>query len=241
MQLEKGIFITATDTEVGKTVIASFLAVALKRRNIDVGVMKPVASGSYNDAKILKKAAGVKDRLEIINPVYLKKPLAPISAARMEKKKVDVNKIFKAYNLLTKKYDFLIVEGIGGILVPIKADFLVIDLIKKLNLPILIIARPNLGTINHTLLTIKVARDYGLKVKGIIINHIQKPSSLGRNWLAEQTGPKIIKELSGVPILGVIPYLDNFGRAEVIFEKQLNFKKIIYKDGKNKFFKKSVQ
>lgn len=226
MKLEKGIFVTATDTEVGKTVVSSLLAAFLKKRNINVGVMKPIASGSQEDAKILKKAAEVNDNLEIINPVFLKKPLAPISAARLEKKKISLSKIFKSYNKLRKKYTFLIVEGIGGILVPIKSNFLVADLIKKLNLSIIIIARPNLGTINHILLTINAAKDYGLKIKGIIINYPKKPSPNYNGRLAETTAPKIIKEIGKIPILGIVPYGAKCGDCE----EYVNIKKIIYKN-----------
>lgn len=227
MKLEKGIFVTATDTEVGKTVVSSLLAAFLKKRNINVGVMKPIASGSQEDAKILKKASGVDDGLDIINPLFFKKPLAPISAARLEKKKINLSKIFKSYNKLRKKYDFLIVEGIGGILVPIKLNFLVADLIKKLNLPIIIVARPNLGTINHTLLTVKAAKSYRLRIKGVIINYSKKPGPDYNSRLAEKTAPKVIEKISGVPLLGVIPY--RFKTSELL-EKYVNIKKIIYKN-----------
>lgn len=231
MKIEKGIFITATDTEVGKTVVSSLLATVLKRRNIKVGVMKPVATGSQKDAKVLKKAAGVNDGLKLINPIFLKRPLAPISAARLEKKNIDLNKVFKSYNYLTKKYDFLIVEGIGGILTPIKSNFLVTDLIKKLDLPIIIVARPNLGTINHTLLTVKIAKNYGLNIKGIMINYSRKPSSTCDGQLAEKTGPKIIEELSGISILGNIPYGANRNYINNVSEKCIDVEKIIYKNG----------
>ncbi len=231
MKPENGIFITATDTEVGKTVISFLLAACLKRKKIKVGVMKPVASGSYDDAKFLKKASGADDDLKTINPIYFKKPLAPLSASRIEKKKIDLNKIFKAYNHLAKKYDFLIVEGIGGILVPLKPNFLVADLIKKLNLPVIIVARPNLGTINHTLLTVNAAKNYGLKIKGIIINYAQKPASIYKKRLAEKTAPNIIEEISGISILGIVPFFDKDNLAAAIFEKYADVKKIIYKNG----------
>lgn len=231
MQLEKGVFITATDTEVGKTAIASWLAACLKRKKIKVGVMKPVASGSDDDAKLLKKAAGANDSLKTINPVYFKQPLAPISAARIEKKRINLNKIFKAYNHLAKKYDFLIVEGMGGILVPLKSNFLVADLIKKLNLPVIIVARPNLGTINHTLLTVNAAKNYGLKIKGVIINYPKPsaPNKAGR--LAEKTGPEVIEEISRIPILGTIPFFRNIKQIDYIFERNIDIKRIIYKNG----------
>ncbi|MFH1479445.1 MAG: dethiobiotin synthase [Candidatus Omnitrophota bacterium] len=209
LMMVKGYFITATDTEIGKTEVAAALARHFTKKGYKVGVMKPIASGVNKfseDALILKKAANSCDDLKDINPIQLKLPLAPLVTARLEKKTIDPNKIWRAFNKLKKKNDLLIVEGIGGAMVPLykigKKVFYVTDLIKKMNLPVIIVARPNLGTINHTLITVNALKSKNIKIAGIIINHA-KPI---KKDISIKTNPKIIQELSGVRILGIIPY-----------------------------------
>ncbi len=205
----KGYFITGTDTGVGKTEVAASLARFYSKKGYKVGVMKPIASGvkkEPEDAAILKKAANSCDDLRDINPIQLKLPLAPMVAMRLEKKTIDPNKIWSAFNKLKKENDLLIVEGIGGVMVPLckigKKVFYVIDLIKKMKLPVIIVARPNLGTINHTLMTVNALKSKNIKVAGIIINYA-KPV---KKDISIKTNPKIIQELSGVKILGIMPY-----------------------------------
>ena len=198
----KGLFITGTGTEIGKTVIAGCLAATLKHSGMNVGVMKPICSGDNSDAKYLKHAAQVDDPLSLINPIYLKYPLAPSVSARIEEKEIVINDIDKTLNTLSEKYDFLIVEGVGGIAVPIKDNFLVAHLIQRLQLPILIVADVGLGTINHTMLTVSFARAFNLNIVGIILNQLQ-PEKAG---LAEQTNPQEIEKLTQIPVLGVVPY-----------------------------------
>lgn len=197
--MNPGIFITATDTGVGKTYIACQLALNLRRRGVDVGVMKPVASGSRADAALLSKAQGGTDPLELINPLFFKEPLAPYAAARISKKKIYLNKILAAYNILKKRHDFLIVEGIGGLLVPIKKNFFVKDLCREFGLPLLIVARPTLGTINHTLLSFFEAKRAGLNPLGIVFNYYMP----FRKGLAEKTNPPVIREITKVPVIEV--------------------------------------
>ncbi len=198
----KGLFITGTGTEIGKTVIAGCLAATLKHAGINVGVMKPICSGGNLDAQYLKHAAQVNDPLTLINPIYLKYPLAPSVSARIEGKEIVINDINKALNTLSEKYDFLIVEGVGGIAVPIKDNYLVAHLIQHLQLPILIVADVGLGTINHTMLTVSFAQAFNLKIVGIILNQLH-PDETG---LAEQTNPHEIEKLTQVPVIGVLPY-----------------------------------
>jgi dethiobiotin synthetase len=205
----KGIFVIGTDTGVGKTIIASGIASALKKRGIDVGVMKPLESGCDvvegrmvpNDALLLKDASGVEDSIEEINPYSLKEPLAPSVAADIVGTSIDIEKIMSNFKYLKEKHKFLIVEGAGGLLVPVKGKFLFSDLIKKMGLPALIVARANLGTINHTLLTVNHAKNLQINVLGIIINHLSD-----NEGLAEKTNPDVLKELLDVPILGNFPY-----------------------------------
>ncbi len=203
----KGYFITGTDTGVGKTYVASYLARLFKKNGFDVGVMKPIATGDdgfSSDAKVLKKSIKTDDSLELINPICLKLPLAPLVAAKLLRVNLDLEKVWKAFGILSKRHEILIVEGIGGLLVPItnykNRIFYVKDLAKILGLNLIIVARPSLGTINHTLLTIDCARRYNLKIEGIIINYAAKI----KEDLATQTNPEVLEKLSGVRILGTI-------------------------------------
>ncbi len=201
-----GIFITGTDTCVGKTVVAAGLAGALKHIGYSVGVMKPVQSGAgvrmgrlySQDAEFMMNVVGRADEMELICPVLLREPMAPAIAAEMEGTTVDIGLIKNAYMELDKRHDFVIVEGAGGIAVPLKGGFLISDLISLLNIPAIIVARPGLGTINHTVLTIEYAKKSGISVIGVIMNNCH-------GGIVEETNKRVISELTGVPIIGAIP------------------------------------
>lgn len=197
----KGIFVIGTDTAVGKTVISGALAASLRADGVDVGVMKPFASGSWGDTLFLKKASGVVETREEITPFYFKYPLAPYASLQLERRAFKPRGWVKRLGSLWNRHPFWVVEGIGGALVPITKNYDCLDAAKELGFPVLIVARLGLGTINHTLLTVKAARSRGLKVAGIVLNAAQ--SSIG---LAEKTNPKVLRELSGAPILGVFPH-----------------------------------
>lgn len=196
-----GIFITGTDTNVGKTFVACGLASCMKEDGIDIGVMKPVATGIVsNDADMLIKAAGVNDDRAYVNPIYLPLDASPLAARRILKKEIDLRLIKDSFNSLMDKHEYMIVEGIGGILVPITESYFVVDMIKDLELPVLIVCRGSLGTINHTLLTINLALSRSLKVAGIIANMVNGP--------IEDNAIDIIQELTNIPVLGKIPYIN---------------------------------
>lgn len=199
----KGIFVTGTDTGVGKTKIACLIAEDLRKKGISVGVMKPISSGGRQDALLLKKSANADDPLNEINPVYFKKPLAPWIAARLEKKKINFAKIYNAYKKLCRRHNFLIVEGAGGLLVPIANNMYMVDLAKKFNLPLIIVSRSGLGAINHTLLTINCARQRGLKILGFVLNYTKHT----RKDVAEKTNPKVISKLGKIIFLGSVTYI----------------------------------
>lgn len=205
-----GIFITGTGTEIGKTVIAGGLAAALKQSGTHVGVMKPISSGDTADAQFLKHAAHVDDELRAINPIYLRHPLAPSVAARIENREIDLSCLETAFTALQQKYDFVIVEGVGGIAVPLRDDFLVAHLIEQLQLPILIVAQAGLGTLNHTLLTVAFAERFGLQIAGIVLNN-HSPEVAG---LAEATNPVEIEKLTNIPVIGVVPYEKRLDTAD---------------------------
>lgn len=203
----KGIFITGTDTGVGKSIAAAVIAMLLRRRGHSVGVMKPVTSGCLErdgqlvslDAELLCFAAGA-DLTPDCAPYLLKAPLAPSIAASMDGVKIDFQVIREAYQRLAGSFDYLIVEGAGGLMVPLAGGLLMADLAQHLGLPIAVIARPGLGTINHTLLTTFCGRSLGLEVRGVIVNkYPQVPDQ------AEEYAPHLIASLSGSLLLGVFP------------------------------------
>jgi dethiobiotin synthetase len=148
------------------------------------------------------RAAGVRDALSLVNPYQFRNPLAPSVAAGLEKKKIDPDRIISAYRTLSLRHEFMIVEGAGGIMAPLRRDYTCLDLAEALELPVLIIARPGLGTINHTLLTTAALKGRGLTVSGIVFNHAQDKKS----GLAEATSPGVIGTISGVPNLGILAY-----------------------------------
>ena len=200
--MAQGIFVTGTGTEIGKTVIAGGLAASLKESGIHVGVMKPISTGDIADAQYLKHVAQVDDELSVINPIYLQHPLAPSVAARIENREIDLSDIDAAFAKLQEKYDFVIVEGVGGIAVPIRDDFLVVHLIDRLQLPILIVAQVGLGTLNHTFLTVAFARQFNLQIVGIVLNGLDSETA----GITEATNPVEIEKLTGVPVIGIVPY-----------------------------------
>ncbi|MFH1782990.1 MAG: dethiobiotin synthase [Candidatus Omnitrophota bacterium] len=208
----KGYFITGTDTEVGKTEVSRALADFYRKKSLKVGTMKPIASGVsgvYEDAMILKG----------VNPVSLKLPLAPMVAARLEKKKIDLEKVWKSFKELKKLNDIVIVEGIGGLMVPIckqgKKVFYVLDMIKKMKLPVIIVSRPNLGTINHTVMTVDILKRSKVKIAGIIFNYTRPI----KRDISIKTNPGIIEELTGIKVLGVMHYSKSSCKRKIAWHR----------------------
>ena len=192
--MNKGIFVTGTDTGVGKTYISCGIARAVRAGGINVGVYKPISTGDRDDAIKLIAAAGTVEPLEKVNPVFFKHPLAPLVSARLSRKNIEIPGIKKAYKELEKAHDFMIVEGVGGIYVPLKKNYFVFDLIKEFSLPVIVVAKPYLGSINHTLLTVEKLRSQNIRVAGIVMNCFSNIT------LAERTNPKIIMELTKLPV-----------------------------------------
>ncbi len=214
----KGLFLTGTDTGVGKTLIAGAIARALVTLGVDCGVMKPIetacryrgkrlipADGSY-----LRAAACSDEALESITPYRYRLPLAPYAAAMENKAKpVDLKKIVTAYKQLQKRHDFMIVEGIGGLMVPLTAKHHLIDLIRMLELPVLLVARSGLGTLNHCLLSIRTGEHMGLPFLGIVLNRTSQ-----KKTASETANRGILAEQTSLPVLGPFPYLARQGKQE---------------------------
>jgi len=206
----KGLFITGTDTGVGKTLIAGGIAHILVQQGLKVGVFKPIATGCKpekgklvsDDAKFLAACSNCECGLSVINPVSYITPAAPIVAAEIENRPIDYSRIEDAYRFICDNHDIVIVEGIGGIRVPVSRRVDVLELADQFKLPIVVVARPNLGTINHTLLTADAIRINDLPFAGVVISGY-KPDTADP---AEQTAARIISEFDDIKILSVVPY-----------------------------------
>ena len=215
----KGIFITGTDTGVGKTLVAGGLAAVLRAKGINVGVMKPVESGCRRegdvlvaeDALFLREMSGSIDDLKLVNPYSLEHPLAPALAAEIEDVEIRLEVIQEGYLKLASRHDLVIVEGAGGMLVPLTADHLMVDLVKVLGgLPALIVTRAILGTLNHSLLSLYYAVREGIDVLGIVMDHTSP-----QQGLAESLNPKAIERWGRAPFLGTMPYLSSTDKRSI--------------------------
>jgi dethiobiotin synthetase len=204
----KGLFITGTDTGVGKTLITGGIAKILRKQGLKVGVFKPVATGCRmemnelvsRDAEFLRMCAELNEPMTVIMPAAYEIPAVPIVCARKENRPIDYEQIAAMYNYLAKTCDVVLVEGIGGAMVPLDEHTMIIDLAAKMKLPTVIVAREKLGTVNHTLMTINAVRHAGLHVAGVVINGHIYPSA----GIAEETAPKIIAEIGDTKILAIV-------------------------------------
>jgi dethiobiotin synthetase len=201
-----GVFVTGTDTGVGKTLVACALARALRARGLDVGVMKPAETGvgpaGPLDARALRAAAGVADELALVCPVQLALPAAPSVAAAHEGRPMELAAISRAFATLAARHDAMVVEGAGGLLVPLAEGVTMADLAARLGLPVLVVARAALGTINHTQLTLEALRHRGLPLAGVVVSHAAGPLSE-----ADALNLRALTDALGDRLLGVIPPL----------------------------------
>ncbi len=219
----QGLFITGTDTGVGKTVVTAALLAHCLHQGKKAGVMKPIETGvdsecssaANSDALFLMESGGIEDALAEVCPIRLKPAASPYQAALIENRTLQPETILSAYRTLSGKYDWLLVEGIGGIRVPITRDYGVVDLMRDLGLPAVVVARYQLGTLNHTLLTLDTLKQNGIPVRGVVFNH----TSPEAKDAIEQDQPRLIEELSGIRVLGEFPYIDNLNTHSFSPEK----------------------
>jgi len=214
----KGLFVTGTDTGVGKTIIAGSVARILSESGLSAGVFKPIATGCRDsweglvssDTEFLAWCANADVDLAVITPVGYRTPAAPIVSAAVERTPPDFEKIAAAYRKIAGQTDAVIVEGIGGARVPLTAEFDVLDLACEFALDVVIVARADLGTINHTLMTIDCVRSANLTVAGVVIN---KYNAAGAS-VAEETCGRVIEQCGRTEILAVVPFDDQVSIEE---------------------------
>jgi dethiobiotin synthetase len=205
-----GLFVTGTDTGVGKTVIAGAIAHSLRQRGRRVAVLKPVATGCVRrreglvseDAEFLAHCADSPHPLDLICPQRYAEPLAPAVAAERAKQPLDWSAVQRSIDLMSRDTDVMVVEGVGGLMVPLdEAGHAVLDFATWLRLPAVVVARPSLGTINHTLLTVSALRGAGVKVAGVVINRYPPENT----DIATETNPRAIEKWGKVPLLAIVP------------------------------------
>lgn len=225
----KSLFIAGTDTDVGKTYITAGLAVTLRKTGVDVGVMKPFAAGTAQkkgykseDVEILSRSAMTCDPENLVNPQFFPIPASPYTAWKKLKTKPKVSTILSSFKKLSKLHDMLLVEGMGGIMTPILKDYYITNLIKEMKIPTVIVTRSKVGTVNHTIMTVKMCEKYKLPLKGIIINNFDDGYPI-------QDLTKDLKALTGIPVLGTIPFIKDMSDASLykIFKKNLDLKLLL--------------
>ena len=208
--VKHGIFITGTDTAVGKTLVTAALAWSLKELGLDVGVMKPVETGvvkgQRSDAGRLTRAAQVSDAIDLVRPYAFRLPVAPLDAARAERRTIKIATIMKAYRALQAQHDLLLVEGVGGVHVPMTPKLDLLDLIEKLNAPVLVVGRVGLGGVNHALLTLNALRERKIPNIALVLNRTV-PVKTAVAGQQERSTVSLLKEFAGVPVIGPLPYV----------------------------------
>lgn len=220
-----GYFITGTDTDVGKTVVTSLLLSYLKNTGVDVFPYKPIQSGAIlEDGKLQAPDVQMYQRVlpqlqsEKACTYLLKKASSPHLAAKEEDVTFDVNSIIKNTVQLEAAHDLILVEGAGGAVVPIQGDYCMIDLMKDLQLPVILVGRAGLGTINHTVLTVMALQSANIHIEGILLNCIQTGDKT-----IEEDNAKVIERLTGIPVLGIIPQIKNLEEA---LQNPINYQSI---------------
>lgn len=208
------LLITGTGTGVGKTIITAALARAWRFLGIDAGVMKPLACGfdpghTPHDTALLRASARVDDPLELVTPLAFEAPLAPSEAARLAGCEVDLVPVDAALDALQRRHTHLLVEGIGGALVPLTDEVAVADWAVRHRLPAAVVARTDLGTLSHTRMTLEVLAARGLCVLGVILNRVHG----GPPGLDEQTNPAALRRLLTVPVWGPVDFVEGLGDA----------------------------
>ncbi len=225
----RSLFITGTDTDVGKTYVTAGLSVTLRKMGIDVGVMKPFAAGTAQrkgfkseDIEILSNAAQITDPENLVNPQFFKIAASPYTAWKKLKTKPKISTILSSFKKLSKLHDTILVEGMGGVLTPILKNSFITALIKEMKIPTIIVTRTKVGTVNHTVMTVKMCQKYKIPIRGIIINNFD-------NGYPVKQLTSDLENVTGVQVLGSIPFLKNLSDTSLYktFKKNIDLKPLL--------------
>ena len=217
------LFVTGTDTDVGKTCITASIVNHLSKMNVDVGVMKPFASGYKatvdsvsDDVKILMKYSRVNDPIDLVNPYFFEIPTSPYDACKQLNREIEISRVIDSYKQLTSIHDVVIVEGIGGIMTPISKNYFVSDLISDLQMNTIIVTGSKIGTMNHLMLTYQHVKEKNLCLNGFVVNQ-----NVSDGYETSNLKQQII-DLTGHTVYGTIPYQKQF-KIESYVENFSNF------------------
>ncbi|MDP8290089.1 MAG: dethiobiotin synthase [Candidatus Susulua stagnicola] len=219
----KGIFVTGTDTGIGKTIVTGLLAKFLDNQGYKVITQKWVETGTIGFSKDVsshlkllgKRKQELKSYFDDMSPYTFKFPSSPHLGSSLEKKRISIEKIKSSFKSLAKAFDFVIVEGAGGVLVPLNKKKLLIDVAKELNLSALVVVNNKLGAINHTLLALEALKARKIKIIGVVFNNLGDKT----NNIILKDNPKIIKAISGVKSLGSLPWVKDENLLDKSFKR----------------------
>lgn len=215
----RGLFVTGTDTGVGKTMVTAAITAALRAEGLNAGVWKPVQSGALlgsgvTDAERLLHSTGIHERPEAVAPFTFEAPLTPMLAAKRAGVTFTLKELIAAGEPLANRYEALLIEGAGGVAVPLTDEALIADLIAELDVPALIVARSSIGTINHTLLTASFLRHHRIPIVGVILNDGDLTGLHDDPSVA--TNAELIERYSGLQVLGRFPHLQTDANSETL-------------------------
>jgi dethiobiotin synthetase len=208
------LFVTGTDTGVGKTFTITQLLRLLRAEGRSCAGFKPICCGDRRDAELLLAASSSGLAIDEINPLWLKTPAAPFTASQIEKASIDIQGLLAAFHALEGRVECVLVEGVGGWLVPIQADYFVSDLAADLGLPVLVVARNRLGCLNHSMLTVQSIVDAGLKCAGVSLNDPPEQTDV-----ATSSNAWVLEKILDVPLLT--------GLSEIMPELPADWRRII--------------
>ncbi len=202
--MSKSIFIVGTNTDIGKTFVSGGIVYTLNKNDINTCYFKPVQSGvpkdeddNLSDVEFIKKISGIKQDIRDMNAYSFEEPISPHLAARRQSVLIDKKKILEQYRELEKIHDYIVIEGAGGVIVPITEDYYIYDLIKDMNSKVIVVASSKVGTINQTCLTVDFLRRQGIEISGIVINRYS-------GEFYEDDNMKMIEHISGVKVKSIV-------------------------------------
>lgn len=190
------LFVTGTDTGVGKTFTITQLLRLLRATGKSCAGFKPICCGDRRDAELLLAAGSDGLTIDQINPLWLKTPASPFTASQVEEVRIDIQLLLAAFRALQQRVHYVFVEGVGGWLVPIRADYFISDLAAEMGIPVLVVAQNRLGCLNHTLLTVRSIANEALHCTGIALNNQR-----GESDVSVATNARILEEIANIPVL----------------------------------------